>query len=178
VVAIVMVVVPSFAHIKASVVPMPVSLTDRNSDAAAPDIGAFRDDNWFVADVQRTGKCRHRQEWKKKKGKHSILHDILLGLGRPPSQCSTECALGIPEVCIELTSAVLETLFERAWFRSALIRYRLGVAGLIQRGVRVQRRAAPAGRSGDRVRGEADRGAGGSLWSSVWNRRGSRPRRG
>jgi hypothetical protein len=54
VVAIVMVVVV--------VVPMPVSLTDPNSDAADPDIGAFRDDHWFVADVQRTGKCRHRQE--------------------------------------------------------------------------------------------------------------------
>jgi hypothetical protein len=63
VVAIVMVVVvPSVGHIEASMVPMPVSFTDPNSDAADPDIGAFRDDHWFVADVQRTGKCRHRQE--------------------------------------------------------------------------------------------------------------------
>jgi hypothetical protein len=80
VVAIVMVVVvPSVGHIEASMVPMPVSFTDPNSDAADPDIGAFRDDHWFVADVQRTGKCRHRQERNKEKGKHSILHGILLG---------------------------------------------------------------------------------------------------
>jgi hypothetical protein len=63
VVAIVMVVVVlSVGHIEASMVPMPVSLTDPNSDAADPDICAFRDDHWFVADAQRTGKCRHRQE--------------------------------------------------------------------------------------------------------------------
>jgi hypothetical protein len=78
VVAIVMV-VPSVGHIEASMVPMPVSLTDPNSDGADPDICAFRDDHWFVADAQRTGKCRHRQERNKKKGKHSILHGILLG---------------------------------------------------------------------------------------------------
>jgi len=57
----------------------PVSLTDHNSDPADSDIGAFRNDQWFVGDVQRTGKCRHRQEWNKKKGKHRILHDALLG---------------------------------------------------------------------------------------------------
>jgi hypothetical protein len=75
VVAIVMVVVPSVGHIEASTVRMPVSLTDPNSDAA----GDFRDDHWFVTDIQRTGKCRHRQERNKKKGKHSILHGIFLG---------------------------------------------------------------------------------------------------
>jgi hypothetical protein len=53
---------------------MPVSLTDPNSDAA----GDFRDDHWFVAGIQRTGKCRHSQERNEKKGKHSILHGILL----------------------------------------------------------------------------------------------------
>ncbi|MGA3309060.1 MAG: hypothetical protein ABSD08_10650 [Xanthobacteraceae bacterium] len=74
-VAIVMVVV---------VVPMPVSLTDPNSDAADPDIGAFRDDHWFVADVRRTGKCRHRQERNKKKGKHSILHGRTSAVLEPP----------------------------------------------------------------------------------------------
>ena len=72
---VVVVVVPSVGHIEASMVPMPVSLTDPNSDAA----GDFRDDHWFVADVQRTGKGRHRQERNKKKGKHDILHGILLG---------------------------------------------------------------------------------------------------
>jgi len=71
-------VVPSVGHIEASMVPMPVSLTDPNSDAADPDIGAFRDDHWFVADIQRTGKCRHRQERNKKKSKNSILHGIFL----------------------------------------------------------------------------------------------------
>ena len=69
------VVVPSVGHIEASMVPMPMSLTD----PADPDIGDFRDDHWFVADIQRTGKRRHRQERNKKKGKHSILHGILLG---------------------------------------------------------------------------------------------------
>jgi hypothetical protein len=102
VVAIAMVVVPSVGHIEASMVRMPVSLTDPNSDAA----GDFRDDHWFVTDVQRTGKCRHRQERNKKKGKHSILHGIPR-VGRSPSRCSAEYALGIPQVCIELTSAVL-----------------------------------------------------------------------
>jgi hypothetical protein len=78
VLAIVMVVVPSVGHIETSIrmVPMPVSLTDPNTDAADPDIGVFRDD--------------HRFE-------------------RSPSRCSPECDLGIPVVCIKLTSAVLET---------------------------------------------------------------------
>jgi hypothetical protein len=56
-------------------VPMPVSLTDPNSDAA----GDFRDDHWFVADIQRTGKCRYRQERNKKKGKNSILQGFSSG---------------------------------------------------------------------------------------------------
>jgi hypothetical protein len=80
VVAIVMVVVCSIAHIKASarMVPVPMSFADSNSNAADSDIGAFRDDHWFVADVQRTGKYRHRQKRNKKKGKHTSLHDVLL----------------------------------------------------------------------------------------------------
>jgi hypothetical protein len=41
---------------------------------------------------------------------------------RSPSRCSAECALGIPAVCIELTSSVLEMVLERTWFRGALIR--------------------------------------------------------
>jgi hypothetical protein len=79
-----MVVVPSVGHIEAGsrMVPMAVSLTDPNSDAADSDIGAFRDDHWFVADAQRIGKHRHRQERNKTKGKHSILHGILLRSGR------------------------------------------------------------------------------------------------
>jgi hypothetical protein len=82
VVAIVMVVVSSIAHIKTStrMVPVPMSFADPNSDAPDSDIGAFREDHWFVADVQRTGKCRHRQKRNKKKGKHSSsVHDVLLG---------------------------------------------------------------------------------------------------
>jgi hypothetical protein len=78
VVAIIMeAVVSSCAHIEASMVPMSVSFTDPNSDASDPNIDVFRDDNWFVADVQRTGKRRHCQERNKKKSKHSTLHDIL-----------------------------------------------------------------------------------------------------
>jgi hypothetical protein len=91
----------SFAHIKASIVPMPVSLTDPNSDAADSDIRIFRDNSWFVADVRRTGKCRHGQERNKKKGKHRILHDILLGLGCSPPRYLAECARDILEVCIK-----------------------------------------------------------------------------
>jgi len=75
------VVVSSFAHIEAStkMIPMSASLTDPNSDAANSDIGAFRDDHWFVADVQRTGECGHRQNRNKEKSIHNILHDVLLG---------------------------------------------------------------------------------------------------
>ena len=72
-------VVSSCAHIEAGMVPISVSLTDPNPDASDPNIDVFRDDNWFVADVQRTSKRRHCQERNKKKSKHSILHDILLG---------------------------------------------------------------------------------------------------
>jgi len=92
------------------VVMMPVSVTDDNSNAANPDVDAFRDHHWFVADVQRTGKCRHRQERNKKKGKQSILHDgTLFGWGRSTSRYPPECALGAAEVCIGLTGAALET---------------------------------------------------------------------
>jgi hypothetical protein len=104
-------VVSSCAHIEASMVPISVSLTDPNPDASDPNIDVFRDDNWFVADVQRTGKYRHRQKRNKKKGKHSSLHDVLL---------DETLALPIPrrmrawfaEVCIELTSSVLEMVLE------------------------------------------------------------------
>jgi hypothetical protein len=141
IVAIMMVAVPSVGHIEARtrMVPMPVSLADHNSDAADSDIGVFRDDQWFVGDVQRTGKCRHRQERDEKKGKHSILHDILLGLGCSRSRCSAECALGVPVVCIELTSAVLETPLEERG-SAALIRTAGSgrVARLIESRVRVQ----------------------------------------
>jgi hypothetical protein len=97
VVAIIMeAVVSSSTHIEASMVPISVSLTDPNPDASNPNIDVFRDDNWFVADIQRTGKCRYRQKRNKKKGEHSILHDILLGLGRSLSPYPAECALGFP----------------------------------------------------------------------------------
>ena len=73
-----LVVVP-IAHIEAGGVPMPVLLADRNSNATYSNINVFRDDNWFVADVQSTGKCRHRQKGNKKKAEHCILHDFILG---------------------------------------------------------------------------------------------------
>ena len=60
---------------------MAAPLTDPNSDAANSDIGAFRDDHWFVAGAQKIGKRRHRQERNKKKGQHSILHGILPQVG-------------------------------------------------------------------------------------------------
>jgi hypothetical protein len=90
-----------FAHIEASVIPISVSLTDPNPDATDSDFGAFRDDNWFVADVRRTGKCRHGQERNKKKSKHSILHDILLEAGTVAVPMLDRMRAGIPEVCIE-----------------------------------------------------------------------------
>jgi hypothetical protein len=55
-------VVSSCAHIEATMVPISVSLTDPNTDASDPNIDVFRDDNWFVANVQRTSKCRCCQE--------------------------------------------------------------------------------------------------------------------
>jgi hypothetical protein len=98
VVAIIMeAVVSSCAHIEASMVPMSVSFTDPNSDASDPNIDVFRDDNWFVADVQRTGKRRHCQERNKKKSKHSTLHDILLGLGHLPSHTSQNARSVFPK---------------------------------------------------------------------------------
>jgi hypothetical protein len=72
-------VMSSGAHIEARVVPMSVSLTYPNPDTSDPDVDVFRDDNGFVANVQRTSKRRRCQERNKKKSKHSILHDILLG---------------------------------------------------------------------------------------------------
>jgi hypothetical protein len=57
---IVEVVMSPGAHIEASMVPMSMSLTDPNPDASDPEINVFRDNNWFVADFQRAGKCRHR----------------------------------------------------------------------------------------------------------------------
>jgi hypothetical protein len=62
-------------------VPMPVSVTDPNSDVVDPDIGAFRDDHRLIADVRRTGKCRHRQKRNNEKRKQGILCDTLFGLG-------------------------------------------------------------------------------------------------
>jgi hypothetical protein len=128
VVAIVMVVVSSIAHIKAStrMVPVPMSFADSNSNAADSDIGAFRDDHWFVADVQRTGKCRHRQKRNKKKGKHSSLH-AFSWVGRSASRCLAECALGFPVVCPQLTTAVLESRWKNVVL-PALIEQRVPVA--------------------------------------------------
>ncbi len=64
-------------------IPMPVSLADANADVADLNCDVFRDDHWFVAGAQRTGKCRHGQERNNKKGKQRILHDTLFWLARP-----------------------------------------------------------------------------------------------
>jgi hypothetical protein len=66
-------VVLSVEHDRA--VPMPVSVTDANSDTADIDTDTFRDDHWLVAGVRGSGKCRHRQHRIKKKGEQNILHD-------------------------------------------------------------------------------------------------------
>jgi hypothetical protein len=65
------------------VVPMPVSVTDANPDAADIDTDTFWDNHWLVAGVRGSAKCRHRQHRKKKKkGGQSILHDgTLFGWG-------------------------------------------------------------------------------------------------
>ena len=57
---IVMVMAVSRGHVEVTMVPMPVSLTDANADVADLNSDDFRDDHWFVAGAQRTGKCRHR----------------------------------------------------------------------------------------------------------------------
>jgi hypothetical protein len=60
-------VVSSCAHIEAGMVPISVSLTDPNPDPSDPNIDVFRDDNWLVADVQRTSK-RRLQHGERRKG--------------------------------------------------------------------------------------------------------------
>ena len=88
-----------------NVIPMPVLVTDVNSDGADSDFDVFRDDHWFVAGVRRSGKCRHGQKRNNEQGKQSILHDTtLFGWGR----YRPECALAILEVCIRFTSAALD----------------------------------------------------------------------
>ena len=70
--------VSSCAHIEAGMVPMSVSLTDPNPDASDPNIDVFRDDKWFVADVQRTRKQWHSEETKKKKSNKNSMQSTLL----------------------------------------------------------------------------------------------------
>jgi hypothetical protein len=101
--------VSSSGHIEVTMVPMPVSDTDANSDWTDSDFDVFRDDLRFVAGVQSTGKCRHGQERNNEKGKQSILHDTLFWLARTLAR-SAECAFVVPVVCIELTSALSGTI--------------------------------------------------------------------
>jgi hypothetical protein len=75
---VMMMAVPAVKH-DSVVTVMPVSSTDVNTDAADPDVDAFRDNHWFVASIRRTGKCRQRQKRNNKQGKQSILHGTLLG---------------------------------------------------------------------------------------------------
>ncbi len=81
VVAMVMVVLSVEHDRGCAVVPMPMLVTDVNSDVADPDLDAFRDDHRFGAGVRRTGKCRYRQERNETKRKQSILHGTLFGWG-------------------------------------------------------------------------------------------------
>jgi hypothetical protein len=59
---IVMAVAMSRGHVEVTMVPMPVSLADANTDADVANLNSdvFRDDHWFVASAQRAGECRHR----------------------------------------------------------------------------------------------------------------------
>jgi hypothetical protein len=59
-IAVVIVAVFWVDHDRCDVMPMMVSHTDSN--AVDADFDAFRNDHWFVADVQRTSNCRHRQD--------------------------------------------------------------------------------------------------------------------
>ena len=68
--------VSASGHIEVTTVPMTMSITDIDADAADPDFDIFGDEHRFVA-VQGTGKCRHGKEWNNKKRKQNILHDIL-----------------------------------------------------------------------------------------------------
>jgi len=69
VVAVMMVMLSLEHDRRCAVVPMPMLVTDVNSDAADADLNAFRDDRWFGAVVQRTGKYWCRQQRNKKKSK-------------------------------------------------------------------------------------------------------------
>jgi hypothetical protein len=60
VMVIVMVVAMSRGHVEVTMVPMPVSDTDVNSDWTDSNFDVFRHDHWFVASAQRAGECRRR----------------------------------------------------------------------------------------------------------------------
>jgi hypothetical protein len=60
VMAIVMVIAMSRGHVEITMVPMPVSDTDVNSDWTDSNFDVFRHDHRFVAGAQRAGKCRRR----------------------------------------------------------------------------------------------------------------------
>jgi len=87
-------VMASVEHDALVMMPMSVTDADANSDAADTDLDAFRDDHWFVAGVQRAGKCRQRQKRNKNKAEQNILHDgTLFGWGQSTSRYPSECAL-------------------------------------------------------------------------------------
>jgi len=102
VIAIVMeVVVSTFAHIEASIVPMPVSLTNPNCDAADPDIYVFRHDDWFVVTFDEAANAGIVRSGTRKRANTAFFMTFSSGWGRSPSQYLVECAPCIPEVCIE-----------------------------------------------------------------------------
>jgi hypothetical protein len=67
VMVIVMMVAMSRGHVEVTMVSMPVSLADANTDVADLNSDVFRDDHWFVASAQRARKCRHRYKRNNKK---------------------------------------------------------------------------------------------------------------
>jgi hypothetical protein len=45
-----------------------------------------------------------------------VHYFVPIELGHSPSPYSAECTIGLPEVCIEWTSAAIAVLLERAWW--------------------------------------------------------------
>jgi len=63
------------------VIPMPVSLAYLHPSALDPNIGALRDDYRFINN-DRTGKCRHGEEWNSTQNKNGFLHSTFSSLFR------------------------------------------------------------------------------------------------
>jgi hypothetical protein len=95
-VAIVMV-APSVGHIEASMVPMPVSVTDPNSDVVDPDIGAFRDDHRLIATFEEPANAGIVRSGTTKSASKAFYVTLSLVWGRSTSGCPQKCTLAMLE---------------------------------------------------------------------------------